>query len=238
MICCIVGLLILTTVGRLRRLVGLRTGENTVLFAPVAQRPAAGQAVFAPAAPATEPAEPAVAPRRPDPNVFGYAGTGVAVGLVAGPLLVWSGAAENTGSTADWLLRGLCYLAVIVVAAMLSRSASIWRLPRGAGPLLIVVGAVIFEIGLLDMHVFGILAMHDHAGNMPGHTHGAVHANMLADMIFHGVGPALALAGALTLGYGSTGRSTTSWRSPRSTVTSARPPAEAVTVSSRPPSTT
>lgn len=195
MICCIVGLLILTTVGRLRRLLGLGVSETPALFAPVAQRPAPGQALAAAAAVA----EPAAQPPR-DATVLGYGAAAVAFCLLAGPLLVLSGAAENTGSASAWMLRNLCYLAVIVAAVALSRSMGLWRVHRGPGPLMIVVGAVIFELSLMDMHVFGVLKMD--------------HANVMAGMVFHGVGPILVLTGGLALlngsPYGSTGRSTTS----------------------------
>jgi hypothetical protein len=196
MICCIVGLLILTTVGRLRRLLGLGAGETPALFAPVAQRPAPGQVLAA----AAVVAEPATQRPRRDATVLGYGAAGVAFCGVAAPLLVLSGAAENTGSAGDWMLRNLCYLAVIVVAVVLSRSVGLWRVSRGPGPLMIVVGAVIFELGLMDMHVFGVLEMD--------------HGNVMADMVFHGIGPILVLTGGLALlngsPYGSTGRSTTS----------------------------
>lgn len=211
MTCCIVGLLILSVVGRIRRAVG--GAETPILFAPVARRPAPGQTL---PPPVWEPESgPAVA------AVFRYAAIGVALCLPAIPVLVWAGLMENTGSTAMWLVRAACYLGLIVVAVMLSRAVPFWRNARGVGWLLIVLGAVIFETGVLDMHVFGLIEVD--------------HDNLLGDVIFHNVGPVLAVAGGLVLLYGAAGRSRTSRRSSRSTVTSARPSSSAVTVSSTPP---
>jgi hypothetical protein len=214
MTCCILGLLILMTVGRLRRAVG-GGAPTPMLFAPVAQRPAPGQPMAAPVI--AESGAPASA------AVFGYAAFGMALCLVAVPVLAWTGALENTGSAAMWLLRGACYVALIAIAVLLSRSVPVFRNIRGAGWLLVVLGAVIFETGVLDMHLFGII--------------GVDHSNLLGDFVFHNVGPALAMIGGLALLYRAAGRRTTSRRSSRSTVSSARPSSSAVTVSSTPPAT-
>ena len=215
MICCLVGLLILTVVGRLRRVVGLGRDPAPLVFAPVACRPAAGEA------PRELIDRPGVDAGPPPVSVLRYAALAVAACLVGIPLLVICGVVENTGSATAWLLRSVCYLAVIVAAVMLSRSMSIWRASRGAGAMLIVAGAVVFETGVLDMHVFRIIEIE----------------NLTGDMVFHNVGPALAVIGGLVLLYGAAGRRTTSRRSSRSTVTSARPSSSAVTVSSTPPLT-
>ena len=215
--CCIVGLGILMVVGRLRRLLGLgRSGETTVLFAPVARRPAPGQP------PLCEPS-PVIESRSEPVSVLRYCALAVAVCLIGVPVLALSGVVQNTGSATAWSVRSACYLAVIVVALALSRSIPLWRAPRGVGTLLIVLGAVIFELGVLDMHAFGLF---DFAG-----------PNMMGDMVFHNLGPVIAMAGGLALLYGSSGRNATSWRSPRSTDTVARPEPSAVTVSSTPPIT-
>jgi len=215
--CCIVGLLILSVVGRLRRAVGGPVDEP-VLFAPVARRAAPGQMlpepVFADAAAAAAPAA----------AVFRYCALGVALCLAAAPLLVWTGLLENTGSTAMWLLRGGCYVALIGLAIILSRAVPLLRGPRGAGWLLVVLGAVIFESGVADMHVFRLIEVD--------------HGNLLGDMVFHNVGPVIAVIGGLVLLYGAAGRRRTSSRSSRSTVTNVRPSSSAVTVSASPPVTT
>ena len=217
MTCCIVGLAILMVLGRLRRIFG-GTVDVPVLFAPVAQRPAPGQ----PSAPVVE-AEPVPAGRPVSANVLRCCAFGIALCLIGTPVLVWAGAVANTGSATGWLLRGACYLAAIAAAWALSRSGTIWRAPSGAGTLLIILGAVIFELSIIDMHVFRVIDIDPR--------------DMLAYMVFHNIGPVLAMAGGLVLLYGSMGRKASSRRSSRSTVTTAQPSSSAVTVSSTPPIT-
>lgn len=214
MTCCIVGLFILAVVGRVRRAVGLAPDEEQSLFAPVAQRAAPGQTLAAACA-AGSTARPTGAP------VFRYAALAVALCLTVVPLLAWAGVVENTGSTPTWAARGVCYLLLIALAVTLSRGP-FWPTRRGVGWLLVVAGAVIFETGVLDMHVFRVVEVE----SLPG------------DMVFHNVGPALAAIGGLVLLYGAAGRRRTSSRPSRSTDTSARPSSPAVTVSSVPPVTT
>ena len=217
MTCCIVGLLILSVVNRIRRALGGRVDEPA-LFAPVARRPAPGQTVPRPVAPVA--AAPAAAVSSP---VFRYCALGVALCLVAAPLLVWAGVLENTAPTAVWLVRGVCYLALIVVALVLSRSVGLLRNATGPGWFLVVLGAVVFESGVADMHVFRVIEVD--------------HGNLMGDIIFHNVGPLIAVVGALVLLYEAAGRRKTSRRSERSTRTSAQPSSSAVTVSSTPPVT-
>lgn len=220
MTCCIVGLLILSLVGRLRRAVG-RPAAEPVLFAPVARRAAPGQTLPEPVVAAVDTG---AAPRGESSPVLRYCAMGIALCLVGYPLLARSGVVVDTGSTFAWWLRSLLYFGVLAAAAMLSRSTVIWRAPSGPGALLIVVGAVVFELGMLDMHVFRLFAVDS--------------ANILAIMVLHNAGPALAMVGGLVLLYGAAGRRTTSSRSSRSTDTSARPSSPAVTLSSTPPVTT
>ena len=230
MTCCIVGLLILSLVARVRSAVGGRTDEP-VVFAPVARRAAPGQTLPDQTLPdqtlpdvLTATAEPGPAPRGTSSPVLRYAALGIAICAVGYPLLARAGAVTNTGSTAAWLMRSGLYLAALVAAVRLSRSETIWRAPSGAGTLLIVVGAVIFELGTIDMHVFRLYAVDS--------------SNIMALMAFHNAGPALAMIGGLVLLYGAAGRRRTSSRLSRSTVTSAWPASSAVTVSSTPPVTT
>ncbi len=219
MTCCIVGLLILAVVGRVRRAFGGGASDATMLFAPVAQWPTPGQAVAASAVAGADRPPKTVA-------VFRYCALGIALCLIATPMLVWSGAMANTGSPAIWLMRSSCYVALIVVMIKLSRLATILRSHRGAGTLLVVVGAVIFELGVIDMHVFRLFEIPHH------------HGNSMGNLVFHNVGPVLAVIGSLMLLYGAAGRSRTSRRSSSSTVISAQPSSSAVTVSSTAPVTT
>ncbi len=219
MTCCIVGLLLIMVFGRLRRVIGRVVGgraEAPGLFAPVAQRPAPGQVLGSPVD-----SEPAV-PQLPPADVLRYCAFGVVVCLVGMPVLVWMGAVQNTGSANGWLLRSACYVAVAIGALALGRPGTPWGAPRGAGTLLIVVGAVVFELTVIDMHVFGVIDLDPQ--------------NTLAYLAFHNIGPGLAIVGGLLL-YGSRGRRAISDRSPRSTVTIAQPVASAVIVSSTPPIT-
>ncbi len=200
-------------VGRIRRALGLAPDEERTIFAPVAQRPAPGQMLT--------PHSPAAVARLPvGAAVFRYAALGVAACLTAVPVLAWTGVIENTGSAPVWVLRGLCYLSLIAVAVMLSHG-SFWSTKRGPGWLLVVAGAVIFETGVLDMHVFRVVEVENLAG----------------DMVFHNIGPAIAMIGGLVLLYDAAGRRNTSRRSSRSTDTSAPPSSSAVMVSSTPPVT-
>ncbi|MFM9033693.1 MAG: hypothetical protein ACKOQ4_05315 [Mycobacterium sp.] len=210
------GLLILTLTGRVRRLVGLGGGPAPVVFAPVAWRPAVGQA--APETAGHCDADCAAPPHR----LLRCGALAVAVCMLGIPLLALTGAVENTGPVWAWLLRGLCYLALILGAVAVSRSLGrSLSGPRGAGAVLIVVGAVVFETGVLDMHVFRVIEIE----------------SLAADMVFHNIGPAIAVLGALVLLYGAAGRRKTSRRSSRSTVTDARPSSSAMTLPSVPPVT-
>ena len=220
MTCCIVGLLIFAVVGRIRRVSGGGADDTSMLFAPVAQRPAPGQSMAASVSALAE----AAMDRRPETAaVFRYCSLGIAICLIAAPALVWSGIIANTGSPARWLLRSVCYLVLAVLALRLSRSATILRAPSGAGTLLVIVGAVIFELGVMDMHVFRLFEID--------------HENIVGDMVFHSAGPVVAMIGVLVLLY-EAGRSRTSRRSSRSTVSIAQPSSPAVRVSSTPPVTT
>ena len=220
MTCCIVGLLIFAVVGRIRRVFGGGADDTSMLFAPVAQRPAPGQSMTAYVFGVVD-----VGVDRPQTSVvLRYCSIGIALCLIGAPALVWSGFLVNTGSPASWLLRGGCYLVLAVVAFRLSRSVTIVRARSGAGTLLVIVGAVIFESGVIDMHVFRLFEID--------------HENIVRDMVFHSAGPVVAMLGGLVLLYGAAGRSITSRRSSRSTLSTAQPSSSAVMVSSTPPVTT
>lgn len=217
MTCCIVGLLILSLVSRVRRVLGRRVDEP-VLFAPVARRAAPGETLPEPVDVARPTGVSHTSP------VLGYVAAGIALCLVGYPLLANAGVLTNTGSTLPWLMRSGLYLAVLFTALRLRGSMPIWRAPKGVGTLLVVVGAVIFELGMLDVHVFRLFAVDS--------------SDVMAFMVFHNAGPVLAMLGGAVLFYGAAGRTSTSSRSPRSTVTSALPSSSALTVSSTPPATT
>ena len=220
MTCCIVGLLIFAVVGRIRRVFGGGADDTSMLFAPVAKRQAPGQSMTAYVFGVVD-----VGVDRPQTSVvLRYCSIGIALCLIGAPALVWSGFLVNTGSPASWLLRGGCYLVLAVVAFRLSRSVTIVRARSGAGTLLVIVGAVIFESGVIDMHVFRLFEID--------------HENIVRDMVFHSAGPVVAMLGGLVLLYGAAGRSITSRRSSRSTLSTAQPSSSAVRVSSTPPVTT
>lgn len=217
MTCCIVGLLIMMAVGRLRQAIGGARGDAEVLFAPVAHRPGPGEQRLAPAA--AVPDHTGYHHKPASASLFQYAAVGIALSLVLAPVLVWIGVAVNTTGLQIWILRSGLYLTVLVAAVAFGRTVVVLRVPRGAASLLIVAGVIVFELGLADMHVFRLFDIDGLTG----------------DMVFHNVGPALAMAGGLVLLYGAAGRSKTSRRSSRSTVTTARPSSSAVTTSSSPP---
>ena len=221
MTCCIVGLLIFAVVGRIRRVFGSGADDASMLFAPVARRLAPGQSMTVSASAS---AQTGVDRRPVTTAVFRYCSIGIALCLITAPALVWSGIIANTGSPARWLLRCGCYLVLAFIAVRLSRSATIVRAPSGAGTLLVIVGAVIFESGVIDMHVFRLFEID--------------HENIVGDMVFHSAGPVVAMLGGLVLLYGAAGRSRISRRSSRSTVSSAQPSSSAVRVLSTPPVTT
>jgi hypothetical protein len=220
MACCIVGLLILVSVRRARWVLGFRRNDISVPFAPPARRPPPG------GAPSLFPepvAEPHIAKRRPATGLFDYAALGMTIYVVAVTVLLWTGVAQNTGSPLGWIIRTGCYIALILAAVRLARSSVRSDTPRDASWMVIVIGAVFFEFGVLDMHAFGLIQIG--------------HGDVLWDIVFHNFGPALALVGALVLLRKDVGRRATSSRSSRSISTRARPSASAVTVSSMPPRT-
>lgn len=217
----------MAAIGRVRRIFGTRTVRASDLFAPVARRPAPGQTLL----PASRQTLPPVlvidsAPATggpPQSAVLGYCAFGIALVLVGAPVLIGTGLLNNTGSAGQWLLRMVCYSAALAAALVLRRSTAIWRAPRGAGPALVIAGTIIFELGVLDMHVFRVIAVDS--------------SNILQMFVFHNIGPVVAIIGGAVLGYGSLGRSNSSRRSSRSTDTSAQPSSSAVTVLSTPPLT-
>lgn len=208
----------MAAVGRVRRLFGARSVPTSDLFAPVARRPAPGETL--PPAPAIGP-DPGRVPARS--AVLGYCAIGIALVLLGAPALIATGLLTNTGLAGQWLLRTVCYAAAVGAALGLRNSMAIWRAPRGAGPALVIAGTIIFELGVLDMHVFRVIAIDS--------------SNILQMFVFHNIGPVVAIIGGAVLGYGSLGRSNTSWRSSRSIDTSAQPSSSAVTVASTPPLT-
>lgn len=173
MTCCIVGLLILSLVNRARRLIGGRVDEG-VLFAPVARRPAAGETLGDAAPPAIPAARPVPSPRSP---VLRYCAIAIAIAALGYPLLVHTGVVDNTGTPLAWAVRSGIYAAAVVAAVVLSRSKPIWSAQSGIGTLLVVTGAVTSELGVLDMHVFRVVAVDS--------------SNILALMVFHNIGPVL-----------------------------------------------
>lgn len=116
----------------------------------------------------------------------------ITVCLVGYPLLAFIGTLDNRGSLLDWALRSALYLAAVAAAIRLKSSGPVWLAPRGVGAMLIVAGAVVFELGMLDMHVFRLFAVD--------------RSNILALMVFHNAGPALAMAGGAVLLSGAARR--------------------------------
>jgi hypothetical protein len=221
MTCCVVGLLIFAGVRWARRLLGSAPTEMHAHFAPMASRPAPGEVPEASRRPVRA-ESPAVAREAPA-GLFAYFAAGIAVYLIALMVLLWTGAAQSVGGPLAWVVRTGCYLGLLLAAVRLSRPRQRLDARRGAAWALIAVGAAIFELGVLDMHLFGVIEV--------------AHGNPLWDIAFHNFGPALALTGAFLLLRAGAGRSVTSSRSSRSTSTRARPSASAFAVPVTPPRT-
>lgn len=150
------------------------------MFAPPARRNADGSPV------ATRvPVVDAVAPASRGAICLGAAAvtTALYAGVVA--VLRWTGAAESLpGAAVSWPVRdvvvGLIGAALIVAAAVRYRGGR----PRGSrAPVLFGAGAAWFGLGVLDMHVLGVVHL--------GHS-------VTSDVLFHGPGLL-----AMTLGAGA-----------------------------------
>ena len=214
MTCCVVGLLIFAGVRWARRLLGSERNDMHAHCAPMATRPVPGGISEASLRPVLA-KSPAVG-HKASIGLFLYFGAGIGVYLVAVMVLLWTGAAQSVGAPLAWILRTGCYLGLLLAAVCLSRPRQRLDARKRAGWALIAVGAAIFELGVLDMHLFRVIQI--------------AHGNPLWDIVFHNVGPALALAGTFLLLRAGAGRGVTSSRSSRSTPMSARPSASAFAV--------
>ena len=192
MLCCIAIAFVIGVIRQGWRSILLR-GESGPAspLPPPARRP---QPSTAPA-PVTVGAAAGLAPRRWESDLFSraraaselrFAAAGAAVYAAAVPALLALDAAHDHPTPAvGWLVRDL-FLALFVVAALVvaRRWAGSESLPRGRERLacaLMGAGAVWFELGILDQHVFGLFHI----------AHGAV----LWDAFFHGAGAVAFLAG-------------------------------------------
>jgi hypothetical protein len=177
MLCCVaVGFVIATILRAWRRLTG-RGPEPTSVFAPTARRPApGGAAALAPPQAAPEPGE-ARAGRRSPAAVLRFAAAGVALYIVAVPALAALGAADLGGAFALWALRSAVF--AVVAATLLVASGTAPRPPgalRGrhlAGCALLGLGLAWLELGLLDMHAFGLLRIEGGGAGAEVAFHGA-----------------------------------------------------------------
>ena len=188
MLCCVaVGFVIATILRAWRRITG-RGPEPTSVFAPPARRPAPGSAAaFAPPRPPA--AVPGAAGRSPA-AVLRFAAAGVALYAVSVLALAALGAADLQAGAGRWALRSAVFAAVAATLLVASGTA-----PSPAGPLprrrlagcaLLGLGLAWLELGLLDMHLFGLVRI---AGGGAGW-----------DVAFHGAGVVAIAAGwALTV---------------------------------------
>lgn len=188
MLCCAA---IAFVIGILRaawfRLPGTRR-PSEVAFAPVARWPAASEP------PRPHPDQRATGPRPAEPPnpvaaLLVSASAGTALYALSGYGLLLAGlVTARTASVPSWVLRdavlGVAVVALLVAAARAPRTAhrATPRAVRGAA--LVGAGIAWWSLSLLDMHAFGLLQP---AGGTAG------------DLLFHGVGAALVVAGAVLL---------------------------------------
>jgi hypothetical protein len=209
-LCCIAIAFVIGTV---------RQGWRTLTFAgdtgpvtplpPAARRPQPGAAPVAPSP------EPARTRRRWESDVltparaalelrFAAAGIAFYAGVIA--LLGIAGAADGSAGATGWILRDALFVVLAVMALIVARScAGSAPSPRGRERLacaLMGAGAVWLELGLLDMHFFGLFDI----------AHGA----LVWDALFHGAA-AVAFAAGWALLVTDTGVRTQTWRHELST---------------------
>ena len=175
MTCCVVGLLIFAGVRWARRLLGSERNDMHAHCAPMATRPVPGGISEASLRPVLA-KSPAVG-HKASIGLFLYFAAGIGVYLVAVMVLLWTGAAQSVGAPLAWVLRTGCYLGLLLAAVCLSRPRQRLDARKRAGWALIAVGAAIFELGVLDMHLFGVIQI--------------AHGNPLWDIAFHNVGAGL-----------------------------------------------
>ena len=155
---------------------------------PAARRPQPGAAA-APAAPAPPTPrsrwESDVLTRARAALELRFAAAGIVLYTAALALLLAVGAADGGTTDAGWITRDLLFAALAVIALVVARhAAGSEPSPRGRERLacgLMGVGAIWLELGLLDMHLFGLFEL----------AHGA----LLWDAVFHGAGAAAFVAG-------------------------------------------
>lgn len=181
MACCAIAVLV---IGMLRacwhRLPGVPDPVE-VGFAPVARRAAPGSA--APDAPVRPASAPSLAPAAVA-LVFVALGTVTYAAMVLA--LVGAGWAHSTGSGAAWSVRSALLVALALASVI---AAARWAQPRRSGParlgraaMLWGTGSAWWTLGIVDMHVFGLVEVGG--------------GSLAADVAFHGAGAVLMLAGA------------------------------------------
>lgn len=182
----------------------IRQGWRSLTFAgeaspaaplpPPARRPQPGTAVFPVAARSGEPRfdwEFGVLTRARAALGLRFAVCGIVLYAVAVALLSTSRVASLNAEAAGWAIRAALLALLILVAAIVARRwARTERSLHGRERLacaLIGIGAVWLELGLLDMHVLGLLEMS--------------HAALGWDAVFHGLPAAAFVVGwALLVG--------------------------------------
>lgn len=200
MLCCLVAGSLMAMVFRIRMWLTRRRPGSLNLFAPPARRSAGGEPV-----PTRGPAPPQPVRGR-DHRTLRAIAAGVLLYVVITAGLLRAGLVHSTADNPTWTVRTTLWLAT---AAALSAVAW-WRTVgrrRSAVPLreqigcaLAGIGVAWFLLGVADTHLFDAFALGPqsphaaHAG-APAHHH----ASTWWDIVFHGSGAALAIAGWLTL---------------------------------------
>lgn len=158
-------------------------------FAPVARRPAPGSSMPATVATPTTVATAAASPGRVATALLLVALGTVTYAVVVYLLLLLGLAQARTGSAYLWLARDvlLGMLALSAAALAARRPRPTRRVPsrQVQGSALAGLGSAWFLLGVADMHAFSLLEVGG--------------GSLAADLVFHGSGAVLVLAGALLL---------------------------------------
>lgn len=200
MLCCLVAGSLMAMVFRIRMWLTRRRPGSLNLFAPPARRSAAGEPV-----PTGVPARPQP-PRGRDHRALRAIGAGVLLYAVITAGLLRAGLVHSTADATTWAVRTALWLATATALSALAwrrtvgRRRSTVRLREQIGCALAGIGVAWFVLGVADTHLFDVFALGSqsphaaHAG-APSHRH----ASTWWDVVFHGSGAALAIAGWLTL---------------------------------------
>ncbi|WP_420109578.1 hypothetical protein [Mycolicibacter arupensis] len=200
MLCCLVAGSLMAMVFRIRMWLTRRRPGALNLFAPPARRSAGGEPV-----PTGVPAPPQPLRGR-DHRTLRAIAAGVLLYVAVTAGLLRAGVVHSTADATTWAVRTALWSATATALSALAwrrtvgRRRSTVRLREQIGCALAGVGVAWFVLGVADTHLFDVFALGAqsphaaHAGALAHH-----HASTWWDIVFHGSGAGLAIAGWLTL---------------------------------------